>query len=262
MKCSDCKRYKTKKCHSNSSGEDHDWVENLTCFVPKDSKITGQEKPHKAPKINIRTVFRLNISTVILLIANIVTIVFAIIHRWDMGDVIWIYWAQSVIIGVFHIFHIMSLKQFSTEGYGLRSQPIPATRSTQYQAATYFIFAYGLLHLAFFVFLKDMWIVLPSMSAFILSIYILPFLATHGFSYLEDRREILHRKLNIWILTFYPFARVLPMWITLTLGINYAKGSLLTLILFLILKTLADVIMHAVEYKKVFPPLLEEGPQR
>lgn len=154
MKCSDCKRYKTKKCYSNPSGEDHDWVENLSCFVPKDSKSIGQEKPHKAPKINIRTVFRLNISTIILLIANIVTIVFAIIHRWDIGDVIWIYWAQSVIIGVFHIFLIMSLKQFSTKGYDLPGQPIPATRSTQYQAATYFIICYGLLHFAFFVFLK------------------------------------------------------------------------------------------------------------
>ncbi len=261
MKCSDCRRYKTKKCHSNPSGEDHDCVENLTCFVPKDSKSIGQEKPHKAPIINIRTIFRLKISkisTVILLIANIVPIVFAVINRWDIGDVIWIYWAQSVIIGVFHIFLLMSLKQFSTDGYPGQ----PATFNSQYQAAAYFIFSYGLLHLAFFVFLKDIWTVLPSMSALILITSILLFLATHGFAYWEDRREILHRKPNLWTLTFYPFARVFPMWITLTLGINYAKGSLLILILFLILKTLADVIMHAVEYTKVFPPLLEEGPQR
>jgi len=261
MKCSDCKRYKTKRCHSNPSGKDHDCVENLTCFVPKDSKSIGQEKSHKAPIINIRTIFRLKISkisTVILLIANIVPIVFAVINRWDIGDVIWIYWAQSVIIGVFHIFLLMSLKQFSTDRYPGQ----PATFNTKYQAATYFIFSYGLLHFVFFVFLKDIWVVLPSMSAFILIISILLFLATHGFSYWEDRREILHRKPDIWILMFYPFARIFPMWITLTLGIQYAKGSLLTLILFLLLKTLGDVIMHVVEYTKVFPPLLEEGPKR
>jgi hypothetical protein len=100
------------------------------------------------------------------------------------------------------------------------------------------------------------------MSVFILIISILLFLATHGFAYREDRKEILHRKPDLGALTFYPFARIFPMWITLTLGINYAKGSLSILILFLILKTLADVIMHVVEYTKIFPTLLEEGPQR
>jgi len=37
MKCSDCKRYRTKECYTNPLGEDHDSVEQLTCFMPKDS---------------------------------------------------------------------------------------------------------------------------------------------------------------------------------------------------------------------------------
>lgn len=43
MKCSDCKRYRTKECYANPSGEDHESAEQLTCFVPKDFKGTEQD---------------------------------------------------------------------------------------------------------------------------------------------------------------------------------------------------------------------------
>jgi hypothetical protein len=36
MRCSDCRRYKTKQCYINPSGKDLESVEYLTCFEPKE----------------------------------------------------------------------------------------------------------------------------------------------------------------------------------------------------------------------------------
>ena len=96
-----------------------------------------------------------------------------------------------------------------------------------------------------------MWIVLPSMSALALALCIIAFLITHGFAYWENRRKDVYNKPNIGTLMFYPYARVLPMWLTLTIGIHYAKDYSMTLILFLGLKTVADVFMQALEIENM-----------
>ena len=43
---------------------------------------------------------------------------------------------------------------------------------------------------------------------------------------------------------FYPYARIIPMHLTIVFGFNFGGA----LILFLVLKTFADVIMHIVEH--------------
>jgi len=45
-----------------------------------------------------------------------------------------------------------------------------------------------------------------------------------------------------------PYARILPMHLTIILGSNYATSTS-TLALFLFLKTVMDVIMHLVEHR-------------
>jgi hypothetical protein len=53
---------------------------------------------------------------------------------------------------------------------------------------------------------------------------------------------------------FYPYARVIPMHLTLTLGFFISSP----LLFFLLLKTLADAIMHVVEHRV----LLRRGQQQ
>lgn len=200
---------------------------------------------------NFLPVMRRHLSTVILILANILTIVFAVVQKWDIGDVVWIYWTQSIIIGFFHFFYILSQKQFSTELIKYDKIPIPATRATQHKMAWFFLCHYGLIHLIFFVFLRYLWQLTPSISALSFALCIIAFLGTHGFSYWESRQKVAATKPNIWSLMFHPYARVVPMWLTLTIGIQYARDYSTTLFLFLGLKTLADVIMHVTEIENV-----------
>jgi hypothetical protein len=194
---------------------------------------------------------RSHVSTITLILANILTIVFAVVQKWDIADVLWIYWAQSLIIGIFHFLYILGLKQFSTKDFPIRSRLLHSPQGIKRTAAWFFLFHYGIPHLIFLVFLIYLWQLTPSMSALSLALCILAFLGAHGFSYWENRRKTADIKPNLWLLMFQPYARVIPMWLTLTVGINFARDYSLTLIIFLVLKTIADVVMHVIEINNV-----------
>ena len=46
----------------------------------------------------------------------------------------------------------------------------------------------------------------------------------------------------------FPYARIIPMHLTILLGSYFVGGAEGTLIIFLALKTLADVLMHMIEH--------------
>src|SRR5262245_18553123 len=58
----------------------------------------------------------LDISLWTLVLGNLFSIYVALVQRWPLGEILWIYWAQSVIIGISNYIRMMSLKDFTTEG--------------------------------------------------------------------------------------------------------------------------------------------------
>lgn len=189
--------------------------------------------------------FRIDTSAIALILANVLTIVFAVVQKWDITDVIWIYWAQSLIIGLFNFLRILDLENFSTEGYDDLRPRIKMNMKNQ--MALFFMFHYGLLHIVFLVFILNIWTVTPSVSAPIFALCILAFLITHGLDYWQNRPKTKSRKPNIGDIVFHPYARIMPMWFTLTVGIYLGTGSVNTLVLFLALKTIADFIMQILD---------------
>lgn len=79
------------------------------------------------------------------------------------------------------------------------------------------------------------------------------FFLNHLFSYLYNRPKDT-KKQNIGSLMFYPYARIIPMHLTIIFG----PACNLSLPLFLLLKTIADVIMHSVEHNVLRKGELQE----
>ncbi|MCX6801619.1 MAG: DUF6498-containing protein [Candidatus Diapherotrites archaeon] len=52
-----------------------------------------------------------------LLAANLFTIAIAVTQGWGLLQLLWVYWFQSVIIGVFNYLRILNLKEFSTDNF-------------------------------------------------------------------------------------------------------------------------------------------------
>lgn len=186
-----------------------------------------------------------------LLFSNLVTIYFAVQEGWNLSVLMWIYWFQSVTIGIFNFLRILKLEEFSTEGVLINNKPVDPTASTKRTIAFFFLFHYGFFHLVYFFFLSaDAVLALFSPSAnpkdaYYILLSALLFFANHLLSFIYNRPRD-SKKQNIGTLMFYPYARVLPMHIIITLAGIF--GALM-LPFFLLLKTCSDAIMHVMERK-------------
>lgn len=184
-----------------------------------------------------------------LLFSNLITIFFAITENWNLPTVILVYWFQTIIIGFFNFIRILQLKKFSTEGFNINNQPAQPTQGMKIVTAFFFLFHYGFFHLIYLsFFIKDLspnthQDVLNSMELKYILLTALLFFVNHLFSYLYNRPKDT-KKQNIGSLMFYPYARIIPMHLTITLGSLFGN----MLLFFLILKTFADILMHIIEH--------------
>lgn len=186
-------------------------------------------------------------SALTLVATNLLTIAVAVYQKWNPGTVMWIYWGQSVIIGAFNAIRMWTLQDFSTDGLTMNDQPVAPTQGSKRSVTIFFVFHYGFFHLVYAIFLIAMAAprqgdILPICGC------IAGFFANHLFSYRYNKENDSRRKINLGTLMFFPYARILPLHITIITGLMLSKTTW-ALVLFLSLKTVADLIMHAIEHR-------------
>lgn len=186
----------------------------------------------------------------LLVFSNIITILLATKEGWNLSTVAWIYWFQSVVIGTFNFVRIIGLREFSVEGLKVNGREAVQRRSTKNFIAFFFLFHYGFFHLIYAiliadgVFSKANWNGSDFVDLKYVFIVALLFFLNHLFSYVYNKTTYTN-KINIGFLMFYPYARIIPMHLAMFLVFYFSSSAL---ILFLILKTLADVGMHIMEH--------------
>lgn len=179
---------------------------------------------------------------------NILSIILAVMYDWPLGQIMWIYWAQSVTIGVMNVIRMLSLKEFSTENLTMNDQPVPETAGAKVQVATFFAIHFGFFHFGYAVFL---WQQMPlselsQASAILLMLCISGFVCSHCYSFLHNQgADFKQKKPNLGTLMFYPYMRIIPMHLTILLG-GMWEG--LSIVIFMSLKTAADMGMHIAEH--------------
>jgi hypothetical protein len=186
-------------------------------------------------------------SLTFLLLTNLAIVVGAILQQWNVTDMLWIYWGQSVIIGYFNVHRIVDLDRFSTDSFLSNNRPAEPTCETQRCTAVCFALHYGLFHLVYVVFLLTTFRIHPGFPLTGVLLCILAFYLTHRFSY-RYNRERDRTVQNIGTLMFFPYLRIIPMNLIVLLGGQFAGANALTLVLFLLLKAAADVTMHVIEH--------------
>lgn len=185
-----------------------------------------------------------------LLIANLATIVVAVMQDWSLVQVMWVYWCQSVIIGLFNFWRMMSLKRFSTSGVSGSNGPVRPTPKTKREMAWFFLAHYGLFHGVYLVFLvSGLFRDRPAALAPGSLLLVLLFFLNHAWSFFRNRRREAGTVPNIGTLMLLPYARVIPMHLTLVFGGLFIANKF-WLVFFLLLKTLADLIAHVAEHAR------------
>lgn len=196
-------------------------------------------------------------STWSLIFSNLAVIFFAVIDKLSALDVLWIYWTQSVIIGLFNFVKMLSLKQFSTKGLKQNKREMPATKAVKISTAIFFLFHYGFFHFIYSVFLGAF----SSMgfagnrgvsTEFILLSGII-FLINYGIEFINEKKRLDEETPNLGTIMFAPYARIIPMHLTIILGgfigtmgsIFSADTNLAVIILLMGIKTFVDLVTHA-----------------
>jgi hypothetical protein len=171
-----------------------------------------------------------------LVFANGFTIALALIQDWELGTVHAIYWFQSVVIGA-----LTFVRLLGTGGDG--------NRFARLALAGFFAFHYGLFHVVYLVFLVTFGLMglfrIVDLPGLVLACAL--FLANHLVSFLwyRSREEVPSAQIFT-----EPYARIVPMHLTIIAGgfvtmmLPGEDGARLVLLLFLLLKTAADLGAH------------------
>lgn len=173
-----------------------------------------------------------DVSLWLLIFSNFITIFFAIKDGWSLAVILWIYWSQSVIIGIFSFIRLVQFKESSTGNFYAKNR-----------TAFFFLFHYGFFHFCYALFLLNSfrWAIKYSDIKFIL-LSVLLFFVNHLFSYIYNKpRDTKNQKIGT--LMGYPYARIIPMHFLIVSGVYFGQTPL---IFFLLLKTLSDAVMHIV----------------
>lgn len=202
--------------------------------------------------------------------ANAITIVVAYLDGAGLLLLLWPYWIQSVVIGFYAQRRMRLLQRFSTEGLKINNRSVDPTLETRSKAANFFVLHYGFFHLGYLVFLisfttgadgagmlevtnsdsgRASLVAIGTLGAIDLLIVValgVGFWQSHRASHLEHVAADLRGRPNLGALMFMPYARIIPMHLTIILGAVVGAGG--GVVVFGVLKTVADVIMHKVEH--------------
>lgn len=136
-------------------------------------------------------------------------------------------------------------KKFFATGLKINGQTALPTRGIKIYTAFFFLFHYGFFHLGYAVFLFVDNIASDRTEWKYILLTAMIFFVNHLFSYFYNKPRDT-KKQNIGSLMFYPYARIIPMHLTILFGFIFTNTIALTF--FLMLKTFADGIMHVVEH--------------
>lgn len=237
----------------------------LSIYLVMDNKVNifgGVEKLFKDPFGSIKESLILlptNPSALILVLVNIFFIMCAIILNVTLGEVFFVYWIQSIIIGFFTIVKMIvypssfiAPKTASADAINMENVDF----RTKLGFSVFFIIHYGTFHLVYLIFIG-----VPSEFSYVLFGAGIFFL-THLISFIINYRNDISKKSEIFKIMMGAYPRILPMHIGIVFGTFVAlivslpllllfgesvavRGAdIAVMCLFLFLKTAFDLVAH------------------
>lgn len=215
-----------------------------------------------------------NTSIPLLILANILVIILAVWQGWSFGNMLWVYWCQSVIIGIFHFFRLLFFKgpilpiMTNQAGFSindrLSDKKTLAETGSNIFTAFFFALHYGLFHHGYATFLPMFsGETLPSVLVIIWPA-VLIFAINHFLSLLLSYSNENNKNKSLSELFGEPYTRIVPMHLVImgsllfvSLNISSTMMSfgqtiieagqfpqVLGIIIFSILKIYADIAGH------------------
>jgi hypothetical protein len=179
-----------------------------------------------------------NPSIFFLLAGNLYCIWYYENHPGSFATVVWIYWFQSITIGLFNFLGLLTVKNYDAKDLKMNDEPV--TAGNKGCAAWFFLFHYSTFHLAYAVFLlvkQD----IRSVDKMVFLLGIAVFLLESIMNFIRQKQIERTVQVNIGIMFFLPYIRIIPIHLMILLPAFMGwKPSLL----FLVLKMGADILSY------------------
>ena len=203
-----------------------------------------------------------------LLAANLLTIVIAVLEGWDLGMTLFIYWVQSLVIGLFAVLRILMYRtdlitdspSFQKVMKGKEAgNPALAALAIKIFMAGFFSVHYGLFHYGYFEFLSAFGLLAGvSLTDPYLLLACGAFFVHHAYSFLYHRKYTGPAEEYLKETFLFPYHRIIPLHATIIFGgfisiIAMAFSvnlSMIILVFFLGVKTVVDVRMHVRKHRE------------
>lgn len=178
-----------------------------------------------------------------LLFINAGLIYYYVNNSAEFNTLVWIFWLQSVLIGVFNFFELYSVKDPDSSSMSMNGQPV--TKGGMGCAAFFFLIHYGIFHFVYGVFL---------LTGYRTGVNNKLVLLTAGIFLIESTWQFIRRRftpekgpVNVGKLFFVPYLRIIPMHLMILIPSFLGIGSS---VIFLVLKTFADAGMYLLTRQK------------
>ena len=152
-------------------------------------------------------------------------------------SIIWLYWCQSVLIGVFNFFDMITLKNVDVSNMTFNGQPATA-KEAKGCLPWFFLFHYGIFHLVYLVFLFADFRLSDTNFSY-LKLALGAVLLQQVIHFTQNKIKYAHQSGNIGAMFFTPYLRIVPMHLTILLPKILGWTPALT---FLILKMAFDIL--------------------
>ncbi|HVF95972.1 MAG TPA: DUF6498-containing protein [Flavisolibacter sp.] len=157
---------------------------------------------------------------------------------------VWIFWCQSVLIGIFNFAELLTTKNVDAQGFTINKQPVDPQKGRGCYAS-FFLFHYGAFHVAYLVFI----IVrtgLKGIDPMLFKFSLLLLFVAQTVTFFQHKQRYKNTPPNLGFLFFAPYLRVIPMHLMI-LGPAFLKIE--PAVTFLVLKTAMDVVGYLLTVK-------------
>lgn len=196
-----------------------------------------------------------NAGTLSLVVANMVPLFGALFFDWSLSSVIFLYWTENVVIGIFNIARMN--RAIGPLGPGSQHFKVNGklyAPDMKGKLIFFYLMHYGLFTFVHSIFISVLFGRPEDLDALSFLIALVSLFVSHGISYQKnfiEKKE--YERLSAPDLFFHPYKRVIILHITILFGGLLAQivgFPVIAAVLLIFLKTGVDVFVHSWEHQK------------
>ena len=157
------------------------------------------------------------------------------------NTIVWLFWCQSVLIGLFNFFELLTTSNVKAGNFKMNDQPVDPKKGTGCYS-WFFLFHYQFFHLVYFIFLATQ-TGFKNVDFGFFQYALIGLLVNQMVTFIRNKLAYAKQAPDLGYMFFLPYLRIIPMHFTILLPafLNWEPAMI-----FLILKAVFDVVGHII----------------